>query len=351
MENKININSYVNGIKIEELNCFDRAVAAAAGSYEYSYYYYYSLLCAIEFNWTDFDFWVCYNDLDRWIKRNNRILNYFGLGVKSYDYFSRTQLIDTINNSIKQGEPILVFSPYYAIPWDERYLDETQRRSTHLFLISEYNERNQTYIIRDDYMISQHNEQALKELDPTFNQSLLWRYQVPLQYLIDTLEFSNKIAEKEGLFYSNKLVSIIKTNNIPVKTAKDMSLYLKNFEYFSCTSRLNSFIQGFNVKDELKEVLREKESKFGVFRRNYIGSIIVISKVVSQILNDLKVPEPLHNEFTEIINDICDYRSKLSYKLQRMILKENKLSYDSMKEIQEKIYTLDERLINYIKNI
>lgn len=349
MKEKFNIDNYVNGIKIEELNCFDRAIAAAAGGFNYYYYYYYALICAVEYNWSKLDFWVPHNDLNRWTTRNNRILNNLGLCMSQHKYKNSEEMIEIIQSSIHARMPVLVLIPYFSIPWDERYLNMEQRRAVHIFLITEYDSANRTYIIRDDYMISQHNEDALRFLNPNFNQSLLWRYQIPEEYLISILDRSNEIGKMDNMYYANVLLTISSNDYEKETTHSTMIEYLHDFKYCIRESRLCEFVKNFNIEDELKHQLKYKRSKFGVFRRNHIGSIITISKVVNILLRDNTILE--NGDVFGIANEICEYRSKLLYKLQRNILKGQSLTEKEIFNIQGEICSFDNKLISFLKSI
>lgn len=352
MSNRIKIDSYVNGFKIEELSCSDRAIAAAAGSFHTSNYYFFGLLCAMEFNWTNNDFWG-HNDKQRWLNRYNNLLLPFGLEIEPQHISNSTCIIKKINELLEKSYPVIMLMPYYAIPWDERYFDETQRKATHIFLITENNTERCTYIIRDDFLIFQHNEKSIMQLNPNFNHSLLWRHQISKDQLLRIWEHSNQTASEEKMYYADTFFSMKnKHDQIPeISNFFDLYNYIKNKEYNINDSRIARLVTNFNQEDELKCVLKVKEAKFGVFRRNYVGSIHVVTRVMGMMFEELSISKQCLEQFYQIMNSISEYRSIVLYKMQKKIWREQRMSLDEIESIVSKMNSLDNQLLQFIKEV
>lgn len=320
--NEIDLDFCDNGYSVNELDCFDQAIATASTLYNKENYFLYAFILKLKFLWIE-----PLNHNYNFFNYQNEILNKLGLELIEEYISDEFKLIPTIKNIINNYMPVIYMPKRNAIPYSSDYQNNID--SLHAILISGYAKLNNVLVLRD---IS-HLESSGAKIQSKYG---LYKLYLKESIFVDMYNDTNFYVSKSDRYsyFENKLFYIQKTNDNDIKNYQDLITYfnsmnlersnlykiilnLKNdiqkqnldFSYwiqstkFPILQLINSFTVFIDILEKTGKINSlEKEKLQESFSNIYNNILIIIKKIVSKkIPTNIDLTLNLINDFESLI--------------------------------------------------
>ncbi len=330
MLKSLNMDLYLEGFNVSQINCIDLMVAGAAGCYNYENYYFYSFYYAYYLNWFHEN-----KNLQNSIRKV--VLNKLGLYEKP-NFVNTENLISFIKMCIDQKKPVLLPAKYSALFYDEHYLEDNYNLD-HIFLVTDYYMHKPIMKIRDFI----HVREAIR---PLCSADVFARINLKEDMILEIYEKSNLCFKIENSINFKKVYTIEKTHESHINSYKAIIEDVMEKSFFE-NSALVEFIDNFNNEllfINVNEIVPR-------LRRQFYNSISIIFEVLEKMLPIITVCKESKEKFYGFKEKYMELRNFIVTKIVAMIKRKSMIQEDEKNTIVNQINTIDNELSLLLRDL